>query len=187
MKYFTPELYVQGNSPDEDVADAAHEAWERAIKRYRRHYKKIEPLLPESVQRFHQQRCLHDADVLGPAELTVPSLPWSAKDIVLVVQNENTLIPEDLHTLMFLRYAVVEEPRVEIPLPSSAFHDGQPIWLYDELDVLAPGDYSHEILLSNGRVITLRFQEFSLHVAKLVAPYKALNLQNAQQGQAVSA
>ncbi len=151
MKYFTPELYVQGNSADENVVDKAEAEWERAIKRYRRHYHKIESLLPESVRKFHDECCLHDADVFGPASLSVQTLPWGFYDVVLVAQNINTLFPEHLNTLMFLQYAVTGEPTVERPVSLEAFHAAQPIWLYDEFDVIEPGVFCHEILISDGR------------------------------------
>jgi hypothetical protein len=187
MKYFTPELLVRFASEDDEVADRANDEWERAIKRYRRHYKKIEPHLPEPLRKFHADHCLHDADVFGPAKLSASSLPWNVPDVVIVAQNENTVRPEDPHALLFLRYVVTEEPVVEIPLRAAYFHEAQPIWLYDEIDLVKPGVYSHEILLSNGRVVRLKFREFQLHVAPLVAPYEALNLQRAVQDKVVSA
>ena len=52
MKYFTPELYAQGNSPDDAVVDQSEEEWERRIKRYRRHYKRIEAQLPPALARW---------------------------------------------------------------------------------------------------------------------------------------
>ena len=67
MKFFTPELYVQGNSSDDDLVDWVEEEWERRLKRYRRHYKKIEPQLPPMLRKFHDEQCLHDADVFAPA------------------------------------------------------------------------------------------------------------------------
>ena len=32
MKFFTPELYLRSNSPDDVVADQADQAWEEAIR-----------------------------------------------------------------------------------------------------------------------------------------------------------
>src|SRR5262249_46625883 len=104
----------------------------------------------------------------------------------IVVQNENTLYAEHLGTLMFLRYSVTQEPTVEIPHPAKAFHEVQPIWLYDEIDLVQPGVFSHEILLSNGRVIRLVFQEFALRTANWGAPPRALNLRQTGYQESVS-
>src|SRR5271165_3957990 len=37
MKFFTPELFIKFNSPDDVVADRADEDWEAAIREYRSH------------------------------------------------------------------------------------------------------------------------------------------------------
>lgn len=174
MKYFTPELYVQGNSSDPDAVDWVEEEWERALKRYRRHYKKIEGQLPESVRYFHDHHCLHDADIFAPAWLSPQTMPWNFQNVVIVVQNINTLLPEYKNTLMFLQYAVTAEPVIDTPLHSDAFNKVQPIWLYDEIDVVEPGVFSHEIFVSDGRVIRLTFREFQMQVAKLVSPSQAV-------------
>jgi hypothetical protein len=66
MKYFTPQLCARGNSDDPEVIDRVEDAWEDAIKRYDRHYKKIERQFPEAFRRFNKEQCLHDADFDGP-------------------------------------------------------------------------------------------------------------------------
>ena len=170
MNYFTPELYVQGNSDDEDVLDQTEAAWEKAIKRYRRHYKKIEPHLPPELRKFHDEQCLHDADVFGPARMPLYSLPWNSRDVIIIAQQVNTLFPEFLNTLAILQYAVTAEPVVEVPVKSDVFHPGQPIWLYDEVDLVEPGVFSHEILISDGRVVKIQFREFRYQIAPLVLP-----------------
>jgi hypothetical protein len=168
MKFFTPELYVRFGSLDDDVADAANEEWERALKRYQRHYKKIAPHLPESLRHFHDEQCLHDADIVGPAWLSLCTLPWNAKDVVIVAQQVNTLLPEYLNTLAILQYAVTEDPVVEKPVTAAVFKAGQPNWLYEEVDLISPGVFQHEILISDGRVIRIRFHDFRYHIARLL-------------------
>ena len=182
MKYFTPELYVLGNSPDEADWERQEEEWERQIKRYQRHYRKIKDQLPETVRRFHDDYCLHDADVFGPARFS--NGPRSAKtdQVVMVVQNLNTLFAQHLNTLMVLRYAITAEPLVQVPVPSDVFHVGQPIWLYDEIDVVTPGEFVHEILVSDGRVIRIQFSDFRLEIAPLVGPVKMSELQQLLAG-----
>ncbi len=168
MKYFTPELFIKGNSPDDDVVDQAEAEWERASARYRRHYRKIARHLPESLRAFNDQCCLHDADVFGPARLSVHTLPWGFLDVVIVAQNTNTLVPEHLNTLMFLQYGVTAEPSVDVPVSSEVFYPGRTIWLYDEIDLIKPGIFSHEILFSDGRVVKLCFREFRFQIAPMV-------------------
>ncbi len=75
MKYFTPELYVQGNSDDDDVVDFVEKEWERRNNRYRRHYKKIQSQLPETLRKFHDEQCLHDADWAGFRPCFLPLYP----------------------------------------------------------------------------------------------------------------
>jgi hypothetical protein len=178
MKFFPPELYVRYCSPDPAVASAAEDEWERAIRRCNRHYKKIKPELPESVRDFLDKQCLHDAEVFAPARLPQPALPGSREDVILVTQNVNTLIPASLNTLITLQYAVTEEPLVETPVASDVFHQANPIWLYDEFDVLENGVFSHEILLSTGRVLTIRFRAFRFQVASLVAKIRDTGLRD---------
>src|SRR5438270_1917164 len=158
MKFFTPELYAQGNAPDDDLVDQAEEEWERRLKRYRRHYKKIEEQLPPMLRRFHDEQSLHDANVFTPAVLA-GSVPWKPPEVVIVAQQVNTLIPEFLNTLAILHYSITADPIVTVPLQAEAFHGSNPIWLYDEVDVVEPGVFSHEILVSDGRVIKLLFRD----------------------------
>lgn len=170
MKYFTPELYVQGQSRDEDVLDRTEEEWEQRIKRYRRHYKRIESQLPEALRKFHDEQCLHDADWYGIAQLSTYTVPWNSQDVTIIAGQENTLIPEFLNTLAILQYGVTAPPVIEKPLASKVFSDVQPIWLYDEIDLVEPGVFSHSILVSNGFVVTIQFREFRYHIAPLLTP-----------------
>lgn len=168
MKLFTPELYIQINSPDDDIAEAGHDEWERRIKRSRRHYKKIESQLPEVLRKFHDEQCLHDADWAGFAHLPGHVFPWNGSDVVILARQENTLIPQFLNTLAILQYTVTAPPLLEKPVQSSVFSDVQPIWLYDEIDVVSPGVFSHSILVSTGLVVTIYFREFRYYIAPLV-------------------
>jgi hypothetical protein len=90
--------------------------------------------------------------------------------VVIVAQNIDTLYAEHLNTLMFLQYAVTVEPMIEGPVESPPFHAAQPIWLYDEIDLVEPGVFSHEILISDGRVVKLRFRDFQYYIASLILP-----------------
>lgn len=186
MKFFTPELYVQFNSKNDDVALEAHEEWERCVKRYRRHYKKIEARLPPMFRRFHDEQCLHDADVFAPAFLP-RNAPWNGQEVVIVAQQINTLFVEYINTLAILQYTITTAPIIETPLASSVFHKGQPNWLYDEVDVVEAGVYSHEILISDGRVIKVQFSDFTYHIAPLCLPGQTTTLAEAKKRQMASA
>jgi hypothetical protein len=45
---------------------------------------------------------------------------------------------------------------------------GRPTWLYDEVDLVGPGVFSHSIFLSTGLVVTIKFCEFRYHIAPLL-------------------
>src|ERR1700722_29409 len=145
MKYFTPELYVQGQSDDDDVTDYVEQEWERRIKRANRHYKKIESQLPEALRKFCAEQCLHDADWNGIARVPGCSFPRNGQEIMIIACQENTLIPEFLQTFAILQYTITSPPTFERPVQSKVFDRVQPIWLYDEVDVVSPGVFSHSI------------------------------------------
>jgi hypothetical protein len=187
MKYFTPERLVRFCSPDDDRADHAGEEWEQAADRYRRHYRTIAPALPATLRKFHDELCLHDADVFAPAKVAKPTLPKADHEVVIVTQNINTLVPEFVNTLIFLHYGVTEEPSIVPHTVSSALHQVQPRWLYDEIDLVEPGLFAHEMLLSTGRVITLRFRAFRGTVAPLVGRIQDTGVKGRAKGKAASA
>jgi hypothetical protein len=186
MKFFTPELYVQGNSNDDDVVDWVEAEWERRIKRYKRHYKKIEAQLPPMLRRFNDEQCLHDADVFAPAVLP-RNAPWNGQEVVIVAQQTNTLVPEYINTLAILQYTITAAPVIETPLESPVFKTGRPHWLYEEVDVVEPGVFSHEILTSDGRVIKLLFSDFTYHIAPLCLPAPAAGATEPKKQQMASA
>ncbi len=171
MKFFPPDFYLRFASDDDAVALEAHEEWERRVKRYRRHYKKIEGTLPLKMSQFQTEQCLHDADVFAPAVLP-NTAPWEEGKVVIVAQQLNTLFPEYANTLAILHYTITSPPVVEVPLDSPVFKKVQPIWLYDEVDVVEAGVFSHEILISDGRVVKLLFSDFNYHIAPLCLPGK---------------
>ena len=50
MRFFTHDLYVRFNSPDDGVADDAHADWEAAVRDYHAHLAKIRDRLPSPVR-----------------------------------------------------------------------------------------------------------------------------------------
>jgi hypothetical protein len=90
--------------------------------------------------------------------------------VTIIARQENTLIPEFVNTLAILQYAVTGPPTIETPVKSKVFSDVQPIWLYDEIDAVSPGVFSHSILVSNGLVVTIHFRDFRYLIAPLLTP-----------------
>jgi len=165
MKFFLPELYIQLNSGDEDLADVAEEEIDRASDQYNQHWERIKSQLPASVLRFYNEQFLHDADVFAPAVVSQGGFLGQAGNVVLIAQQINTLNADFVNSLACLRYEVCEPPTVTLPVASEVFNRVQPIWLYDEFDVEAPGKFIHRILLSDGRVIQLVFRAFDYEIA----------------------
>jgi hypothetical protein len=170
MKYFTPELLVQNNSSDEAVAEAAIVEWKRRNRNYLRRYKKIQSLLPESVRKFTKEQCLHDADWAGCAQLSTYTFPWNWHDVIIIARQEHTLIPEYKNTLAILQYLVTRPADLQTPVQPWPLSHGRPTWLYDDIDLVEPGVFSHSILVSNGLVATIQFREVRYHIAPLLTP-----------------
>ena len=64
MKFFTPELFIKFNSPDDVVADRADEDWEAAIREYRSHLEGLRDQMPSQVKEL-AGLSLHDAELLA--------------------------------------------------------------------------------------------------------------------------
>jgi len=67
MKFFTPQLYLQFNSPDDQEANRADQAWEAAIQAYHRHLETIRERMPSQVAKLAGLD-LHDAEILSRVE-----------------------------------------------------------------------------------------------------------------------
>src|SRR4051794_32832671 len=58
MKFFTPELYLRYNSPDDAEADRADEEWEEALRAYRDHLAKYSRDMNDRVKDLAECLCL---------------------------------------------------------------------------------------------------------------------------------
>ncbi len=151
MKYFTPERYLKlGNLNDEGAFLAAHEEWEQAIEDYKKHWQRIGPELPGGLRRLVDSVYLHDARVLDM---------WQGR----VSRFTITLQPEsDPARLVVLAYSLAEPPHIEEGVLPPENRSAPAAWLYDELDVQRkagrPAAFTHDILLSNGWEVHLRFR-----------------------------
>lgn len=159
MCFFTPELYCQFNSADEEEADRADEAWEQALRDYQQHLENIRPRLSSSARQV-AELCLHDAEVLGYQqemqalfplpESTTSGPSWSAVAILSLKRAD---------TLPSLIYLLWDRVR-EYPAPENwPFSKARKQWLYDEVDVasLQGGLFLHRILFSDGSVFEIPF------------------------------
>src|SRR6266403_539801 len=71
MRFFTPELYVRFNSPDENEADRANEEWDAAIDRYTAHLAALHGKMPHHVAKLAEVS-LHDAELLARDQSSEP-------------------------------------------------------------------------------------------------------------------
>lgn len=159
MRFFTPELYSQFNSSDDEVADRANEAWEAALQEYQRHLDAIRQRMPSQVRKVAELD-LHDAEVLGVEQELQSLFPfpeqfwpgpiWSAVAI-LSLKQEGTI-----RSLIYMLWDRVREYPAKDDWQFSKLRKH---WLYDEVDV-APdhhGLFLHRILFSDGSVAEIPF------------------------------
>jgi hypothetical protein len=168
MRFFTPELYVRFNSPDDEEADRANEEWEEAIRNYRERLEAIRGRMPAQVSKL-ADLCLHDAEVLARTEefqavglsmsdeFPLPLSLWSAVAIISVKQGGE---------ILSLIYSLCDRMRV-FPSPDNwPFSKSREHWLYDEVDVVSDrrgGPFIHRILLSTGVVLEIPFTSVVIH------------------------
>jgi hypothetical protein len=158
MKYFTPELYVRGNSRDASIVRGIEHDWERAIQRYRRRWNRIKSAFPRGVRRFEEAGiCLHDAELLHMAQ--------EGTRFVMVLEMERPA-----RNLVILTFALTGEPEINtIALPAH-LRSQRSIWLYEEFDLDRNKRCCFEVVLTNGWTVKLRFRDFQFVLARVVSP-----------------
>ena len=123
MRYFTPELYLRGNSSDDTVVDKAEEDWERAIQRYHRRLAKVQPAFPKNWQRFRREHiCLHDAQVVSMAR--------HAETFVFVLQQE-----PPAQNVVLLLFTLDGEPEIDRCALPGRQERSFVTWMYEEFDL----------------------------------------------------
>lgn len=143
MKYFTAALYEQFNSRDIDTADAADTLWDQAEARYKVRLSQVRRHLPAAAKALADELCLHDADLIN--------LAASPTDALILARQQNTLF--------VLGYHLTAPASIGAPRQSPVFSEQGVRWLYDEVDMPKRGEFSHDVLLSNGQEIGLVFDE----------------------------
>ena len=148
MKYFTPELFVRGNSTDARQVRGVEEEWEQALRRYERRWRKIRAAFPEGVRRFDEATVhLHDAEVLHLAR--------EDQRFVMVLQPE---IPAQ--NLVILMFTLTKDPVILTEALPDAVRTQRRLWLYEEFDRDRHNQFHFEVLLSNGWIVQLSFRDF---------------------------
>ncbi len=174
MQFFTPELYVRFNSPDDNVADKAYQEWEKASERYSQHVETFRNRASSQIQRLIELS-LHDALILSRVEQIQPGGPnlfhefphpflapiWYAMAII-------TLKDED--TIRSLIYCLWDSVRARSHQEGWPFSKEGEHWLYDEVEPVSlerrgmgSGAYFHRILLSSGIELEIPFTTLFIH------------------------
>jgi hypothetical protein len=165
MKFFTPELFVRLNSDNDDEIDQAEADWEAARKKYQKHFKRIEAKLPRPLVKLCNAVPLHDAVVERPRHLA-----WTVYENDDRGEHSWTILsvrqPDAAYDLVYLD--PVEPSQLNRLVDSPVFTEENVIWLYDEVSYQR-GICMHEILFSNGVVLTIRFKGFKYAEMPLVS------------------
>jgi hypothetical protein len=169
MKYFTPELFIAFNSSDREIASDASTQWDKVVAAYDRQLRSLRRKLPQPVRQL-TNLCLHDAEFIEFEEVS-PNGRRAVAHVVLRQHGE----------IIFLSYFLLEKPSIGRPIEDAVFSRHAVQWLYDEVDCQGPGDFRHDILLSDGRVFRLRFEHLSILTAVASAPEPAARRSSASE------
>jgi hypothetical protein len=172
MQYFTPELFVRLQNLEDS---SAMQEWDRAAERYSSALEQVLPRFPPSLRKFAGEGILRDAEVL--------SITQSRDNLSITLQPEL----EDGH-LLVLSYALVEDPQLSTAVLPERYRTEYSSWMYDEFSLSEPSArlpsrrkrgaaqrngrvpvYCHDILLTNGWELVLRFRQF-----KVIRPLRLL-------------
>ncbi len=158
MKFFTTDLYLRSNAPDDAVADRADEDWEKAIVDYKKHLAKYAKQMNPRVKELAETLCLHDAELIALEEhargpLSPPLFLFTFPVETVALRSNGKII-----NLFYFLWDEVSQSRPPEDWPFSKLY---PHWLYDEIDLdrgqSSPPLYWHRILLSDGRMISIPF------------------------------
>ncbi len=159
MKVFTRDLIERFGSPDDTVAGAANDEWERVLERYQRYLQSIEAELPPHIRDFNHL-LLHDAIVW--------SIARRGDRLIMVMKKD--IPPRDV---VILTYTLTEEPLIDRGALSPDHCGAIMDYLYDEFELIRQGDrnlYAQSIVFGNGWEMALRFSDVQVTLADPVYP-----------------
>ena len=158
MKFFTPELYRRFNSPDDTIADRADEEWERAVRDYKSYLSEHSVGMNDRVKELAEGRSLHDAELLSIQEDVPDRYHPTPLNAPVPVATVSVRDGGEITNLIYLLWSRMEQSPPEADWPFSGLRTH---WLYDEIDVEPRPSYfpfyRHEILWSDGRVVSIPF------------------------------
>jgi hypothetical protein len=173
MRFFTPDLYLRFNSPHDEVADEANDAWEEAIAKYQEHLDRLRKKMPPAVQRL-ADLCLHDAEIIEIREEDVDTLrSANAAETVIAPPGLRLgiLSARQEHQAVSIFYILKGSIREYAAPGNWPFSKERTHLLYDEIDSDGdhPSGFVHRMLLSDGTVLEIAFGTafsycFDLHV-----------------------
>src|SRR5262249_38280417 len=99
MNYFTPELYIRGQSADPGTQVEVDRLWEQAVAAYERHLANVRPALSEGMRLCLDELPLHDA--------VVYSLARQGDRFLIVLRKD--VPPRDL---VLLTYTLAGDPHI---------------------------------------------------------------------------
>lgn len=152
MKYFTPRLFEQTNSPDFESAYRASLEWQAQGQKYLNSLSRWIDVAPKNIRRLADEFHGHDGQIIGQT---------------LIGTSFFSLFVLTEFDLWQLNYRIVAEPSSTAPITSPVCwcHESIKCWLYDELSRLPDGNYRHQILKDDGSVLQIDFSDVQLHAS----------------------
>jgi hypothetical protein len=172
MRYFTLETVRALFGEPPEAGEWAAAEWERRINRYRDEIDSIRASLPERLASFLEGDSLYEYHVERISLLGNEIDPVTQVRFALEVEIETS----QQGVLRRLIYKGVKRILVDIDTNHTLLRSAAPgttlltdTWLYDEISVLGPDVYRHEILLASGGRVRVDFQDFSFVVQQNLA------------------
>lgn len=161
MKYFTPDLYLRGQSQDDYVLDEVARLWEEASERYVVYLDSVRSEFPPGLRHIDSNYYLHDAKI--------HAIGQQGNSFVIHLQLDTPP-----HSLVTFTFNLLQEPVIQKDvLPPNFWWPGAAVeWLYDEWEKL-PGEsagWAMFILLSNGWEVRLQFRDVQVQEARAILP-----------------
>ena len=175
MQFFTPDILIRGNSPDDAVNEAADDDWDVATAAYEARLAELSDRLPVDVRELADVY-LHDGEVLMWGDPRRP--PRSIK----AGRRLAGFPPGPNQSLVAVRLDdVVTSIEYDLsgPVRASSRRREQPFaaqdhveWLYDEVDTspTSAGTFLHRVLLGDGREVEVPFTSVRIRRVPLSPP-----------------